>query len=146
MGLALYNSEQDSVSQSSYSNPIISHHDGKNGSFNSQLMYVRNDDSGFYYENVTISAVDTDGDDDTIGENGSGFSVKFSNTVLEPLAHEWNLINSGNSINLGDIGEEGLADTDTYMPVWIRIGCPGNVSAQTKNDISIRLSYIRRPV
>jgi len=148
MGLKLYNEDKILLSEEGMmSNPLRTHHDGKDGSADTKLIYIRNNDPVLYYEEVTLIPIDNAGYDDTIGEYGTGFNVKLSYGMIEPLPHEWNLINSGNSITVPtDIGSSSLANTTTYYPVWIRINIPGNTRVQDKSDISLRLQAIKRPI
>jgi len=147
MGLGLYNSTKVAISNGSLQNPLRTHHDGKDGSVATELVYVRNDDLTLWFQQVVLSAVDKAGYDDTVGEYGTGFSVKLSYGTVEPLPHEWSQIASGAQVVLpDDIGSASAADTTTYFPFWVRINVPGNTPVQNKTDICLRLSYVKRPV
>tara|TARA_R110002020_G_scaffold268819_4_gene484154 strand:- start:34288 stop:34737 length:450 start_codon:yes stop_codon:yes gene_type:complete len=147
MALKLYNDEKTLISSGTFNNPLRTHHDGKSGSTDTHLVYVRNDDLAFFYEKVALSACDKAGYDDTIGEYGTGFSVKLSYGTVEPLPHEWNQVDSGVSAELPAIVGSGTgADTTTYFPFWVRIHIPGNTPVQNKTDICLKLTYVKRPV
>ena len=147
MGLALYDSDQLQFSSETGLSPLRSYHDGKNGSAAAHLVYIRNDSVNFFYEDVELKPVDSIGYDDTIGEYGTGFSVKLKYGTPEPLPHEWKLVPSGEAVTLpNSIGNADSADTTTYYPVWVRFNVPGNTPVQNKSDIKLRLSYIKRPV
>lgn len=148
MGLGLYNASQVLLSDTgAMTNPLTTHHDGKDGSASVVLVSVRNDDVGYYYQTVVVTPLDTVGDDDTIGEDGNGFSVKLKYGTVEPLPHEWNLVTAGDPVTLpSDIGTSSTADTTTYYPVWVRLNVPGNSAVQTKTDLQLRLSSIKRTV
>ena len=147
MGLSIYNSDKIELSSETFENPLRTYHDGKNGSADSELIYVRNDDISYWYQNVELIPIDNIGYDDTVGEYGTGFSVKLAYGTVEPLPHEWDLINSGDSVVVpNDIGSAAIADTTTYFPIWVRINVPGNTRVQNKTDILLRLQTTRRPV
>ena len=147
MPLELYNSDREQVSSGGlFTNPVRTFHDGKGGSVYTCLLYIRNSDNNFYYESVRLRPKDSSGYDDTVGEYGTGFSVKLSYGSVEPKPHEWQQINSGVVLSLpSSIGTSSMADVSTYYPVWLRVAIPGNQSAQVKEDISLVLSYVKRP-
>lgn len=147
MGLELYNSDKNKLTSISSGNPLKTYHDGKNGSVAIQQIYVRNDDPELWYDNINITPRDTTGYDDTVGEYGTGFSVKLAYGAVMPLPHEWALVNSGATVYLpSDVGSAQQADTTTYYPVWVRISVPGNTNTQNKTDISLRLAAVERAV
>jgi len=147
MTIAIYDMNKDLVSQGTMNNPLRSYHDGKNGSTYIQLLYIRNDDSLAYFNGIEIIPIDNAGYDDTVGEYGTGFSVKLLQSPTEPLPHEWEQVNAGDKVSIvGPVRSTTIADTTTYVPVWLRIHVPGNVEAQVKADIALRLKYIRQAV
>jgi hypothetical protein len=145
--LDLYNSDQLVVSSGSFSRPLRTTHDGKNGGADVKLFYVRNDDPTQWYQQVTILPTDSELYDDTIGEHGTGFSVKLKYGTVQPLPHEWESIVAGDSVDLPvDIGTALIADTTTYFPFWIRVNVPGATRVINKRDVKLELSCVIRPV
>lgn len=149
MGLDLYDEDKNRLSSETMSNPLRTSHDGKNGSSQAKLFYVRNDSVNFWYDNVKVDACDTSGYDDTVGEYGTGYSVKLFYGASEPLPHEWDELKTGapavfpTSVT---IGQASQPDTTTYYPIWARITTPGSIPAQNKTDLCLRLTGTKHPV
>jgi hypothetical protein len=146
MGLAFYDSTQTVFSAvgTTYG-PQRTHHDGKLGGADERIVYLRNDDPTKWYSNITVSLeLDAYGD---VGEFGTtGWSIKFLYGERRPTEAEWDLVRSGDSIEIPDIGTEAAADTSTYHPLWIRVYCPGGESAQIRENQRLRLFAFKRNV
>jgi hypothetical protein len=118
---------------------------GHTGGAYEKKFYIRNTDVTRWYTNVVISIV-TDLYD-ALGESGtSGISIKFLYGEARPTEAEWDIVLSGTSLTLPDIGSNALADTSTYHPVWIRVYVPGNTPADIIDSNTIRLSALPRVV
>lgn len=136
------------VSKDDFSSPINTSHEGKTGTVETKLLYLRNDSSSKYYTSITISPLDTDlagGFSDLIYEE-TGWGIKLSNGGTLPSNGEWGNIEWGNSISMGDIGSLYLSDTTTYFPFWYMISSPPNIDAQIKKDIVLVTTYTENAV
>lgn len=141
MALKIYESADSSSAFSingEFSNPIAHSFNGVTGGTVIKKYYLRNDDNTKYYNNITISAYVGSGQNITNGTNG--FSWKFISGASQPLEAEWTLVSDGNSISMSQIGSYGSADTTTYYPFWIRITVPDNLSAQSFENATLRIS------
>lgn len=128
------------------SNPLRTFHDGHLGDSYEQLVFVRNGDASKWYTNVFLTPVMTGGYSDD-GEFGtSGWGVKLIPGRRRPTEEEWDLVEAGSTIQLDDIGSVEAADTFTNHPVWVRIYCPGNEDAQTRENVQLQLSYLVKEV
>jgi len=144
MGLAIYDKTKALVTQGTLVNPLRTYHDGKDGSTYVQLLYVRNNDPIAFFTDIEVIPIDKAGYDDTIGEYGTGFSVKLIQSPTEPLPHEWEQVGAGDTLSIvGAVGTSTVPDTSTYIAIWLRIHVPGNTESQVKADICLRLRYLR---
>jgi len=142
MALAFY---QEKNTSSAFSDPLRSFHHGPMGSVHEEIVYIHNTDSSKYYSNVLLTFEVTDYDD--WGELGAtGWGVKLMYGERRPTEAEWNLVRSGEGIQLPDIGESWSADTGTYHPVWIRIVSPANEVAQIRSGQQLKLTALEHPV
>lgn len=125
--------------------PLRTFHNGHQGGAHESLVYLRNDDSGKYYKNVTVH-LRLDSYEDA-GELGtSGWGVKFIYGERRPTEEEWEQVRPGDSIAIPDIGDTLAADTSTYHPVWVRVYCPGKEPAQIREVQSLRVYFFERNV
>lgn len=124
---------------------LRSFHDGFNGESNEQIIYIRNDDVARYYTNLVMSYQSLAYDD--FGVFGStGWGTKLMYGERRPTEAEWDLVRSGDPLNLPDIGTTDLADTSTYHPIWVRVICPGGEVAHIRENQTITLSFFERMV
>lgn len=118
---------------------------GRYGGVHEQLLYIRNNDPARYYANLSV--VITGSQYDALSEFGtSGWSLKLLYGQRRPTEAEWDLIRSGESLDLPDIGNSGEADTSTLHPVWVRVYCPAHEQATNVDDFSIELQFIEHMV
>lgn len=142
MGLKLYDKDKAVYGTGSIFRSVIDGHRG--GSFEEKI-YLRNDDSGRWYSHLSVGVEGTIYDAD--GELGtSGISWKFIYGERRPTEAEWDLVHSGASVSLPDIGTIVAADTYTYHPIWVRIYIPGNSLADIIDGYSINIEYFPRLV
>jgi hypothetical protein len=128
------------------SDPLRSFHDGHRGDSHEQLFYLRNKDSSVYYTNVELVPQFTGPYNDSGEFGNTGWGVKLIYGKRRPTETEWDLIRSGDGIQIPDIGSKEAADTFTNHPIWIRIYCPGNEPAKIKTNMQIKVSYFIRKV
>lgn len=141
MGLAFYDS-----SQTAFGTDILrSFHDGHLGELWEDVIYLRNDSASRYYTNLVLSyTVDSYQD---FGEFGTtGWGIKFMYGQRQPTEAEWDLVRSGDPLTIPDIGTTLQADTFTYHPIWVRIICPGEQSAQIRENQRVNLGFLERLV
>ena len=98
MALAFYDADQIAFG----SDPLRSFHDGNLGGEHEQKIYVRNSDALKYYTSVTLKYNGT-------VATSNGWSVKFTKGERQPTEAEWDLVASGATISLDDIGAPGAA-------------------------------------
>jgi len=114
-------------------------HDGKNGGAYEFKMYLKNNNANRYYENITVQLGTNS---PSFGEfNETGWSVKCLAGESQPSEQEWDLVTSGNVLNMQDIGTTDEANTSSYYAFWVRIYCPGNTEAQIRSTDTIRVSF-----
>lgn len=142
MGLAFYDSDKNPFGDSGI---LRSFHDGHLGSIMERIIYLRNDDSSRYYTNLLLRYTVSSYQD--FGEFGTtGWGIKFINGERRPTESEWDLVRSGESLSIPDIGSTEAADTHTYYPIWVRITCPGGEVAQLRENQQIELDVLTRLV
>lgn len=132
MGLGIYEAVSPTTKYSlngALTNAICFTFDGIAGGTQIRKLFVRNDDSLYYYEDITVTPVTKTGSD--IISGAGGFSWKLIAGDTEPLEDQWELVSDGNSISLSDLGSGGSPDTSTYLPFWIRITVPEGISVQS---------------
>lgn len=152
MALKLYYKENDQFveisSDSAFTNPLVSTHDGKTGDIITTQLFLRNDDSAKWYSNVTIQPYDltSEVDKDDTDYESTGWGVKLSEGADEPTLAMWDDIDWGEQIDMSDVGSDIAADTSTYAPFWRLISCPPNTDAQVKLNIPLRVEYTENAV
>lgn len=127
-------------------NPLRSFHNGHIGNSHEEIFYLRNRDPSVYYKDITITPEMIGGYND-LGEFGlTGWGIKLMYGKRRPTEAEWDLVKSGESISIPDIGTTEAADTFTNHPIWVRLYCPGNEDAQIRENMQLRVSYFLRKV
>jgi len=135
--LQLLNTAQEAFN----SDPLRSFHNGHTGDSYEELFYVRNQNPSKFYTGVKVAPA-WKGQYDGKGEFGNtGWGVKLMFGKRRPTEQEWDLVDSGSTIQIPDIGTKEAADTFTNHPIWVRIFCPGNEPAQIKDNMELRISY-----
>ncbi len=152
MGLQLYYKEDDGfvaiTDSGDLTQPLTTVHDGKTGDEQTVQVYIRNDDVAKWFSNIIIKPVDLV-DANPYGDviyTETGWGVKLSAGAEEPTRGEWEDLDWGDSINIGDLGSDSSADTATYSPFWFLITCPPNTDAKIKTDIVLNVSYTENSV
>ena len=137
MAIDVYNANKIKVANAE--GYIITSHNGRIGESVDVLVYLRNDSPIVYYDSITVSTIDSDGSDDTLGVYGTGRGIKLAPGSREPTEAEWDNILAGDFAEMPTIGTTLSADTTTYHPLWIRVIVPGNTPAQTFSDITLQI-------
>ena len=130
----------DEYGDSPLVNPVKTTHDGVLGETRETILYVRNDNATYWYDNISIEATSQSGAIPT------GWVIKMRGGTTQPTEAEWDAIAVGNTIVIDDIGEAGVADTTTYSPFWYRIEIPAGTTAQTRQVITLKLLYTENVV
>ncbi len=126
--------------------PMRSFHDGHRGDSHEQLMFLRNKDPSVYYTGVEV-VPQMIGNYNDAGEFGlTGWGIKLMYGKRRPTEGEWDLVRSGDGIQIPNIGSTEAADTFTNHPIWVRVYCPGNEPAQIRSNMQIAVSYFIRKV
>lgn len=142
MSLAIYDEGQDLLGPLS---PVRTMHNGHLGGAAEHLLYVRNDDPANYYTGLQIGVVSDIYD--AAGEAGdSGWSFKFMYGERRPTEAEWDVVRSGESVTIPDIGTTEAADMHTYHPIWLRVFVPGDTGAQYRPNYTVELKGIIKKV
>lgn len=152
MGLGLYYKENDEfkaiTDSGDLTQPLQTIHDGKSGDTQTVQVYLRNDSVSKWFSNIKIKPVDLE-DANPYGDiiySETGWGVKLSAGSEEPTESEWDDIEWGNEIDMGDIGSDDAADTAAYYPFWYLITCPPNTDAKIKTDIVLNVAYTENAV
>lgn len=124
---------------------IPTFHNGFTGEAYEELFYIRNVHDTFYYEDITLKVNMSDLQEGEIFSE-SGWSIKLSNTSEQPTEKQWGDILVNSTISIPSIGSSEVANTESIIPVWIRVFCPGNTLSQIKQDMSLTLKYSKRVV
>ena len=127
-------------------NPLRSFHNGHIGNFHEQIFYLRNRDPSVYFSEVIITPEMVGGYNDS-GEFGlTGWGIKLMYGKRRPTETEWDIVRSGESIQIPDIGTTEASDTFTNHPIWTRIYCPGKTDAQIRENMQLNVSYFLKKV
>jgi len=138
MALALY-SRPSADSLLSSLNPFTITFDGRTGGEQDKLVYIRNDATDRYYDDIVISVIDTESPD-LVSGSIAGFVWKLMRKDIAPTNEEWSRVEPGNSLALDvALGDQYFADIVTFIPVWVRVGVPRGIKIQTITDIVLRL-------
>ena len=138
MGLDIYSAPNED-SKFTTQSPFTVTFDGRIGGAQDKCIYIRNDDTARWYENITVKAVDTVGIDVVDGTQ-EGFFWKLIEKDVAPSDIEWNELSPGNTLQLSvDLGSSTSADIVTYIPVWVRVQIPRGQRIQTIKDVVLRL-------
>ena len=141
MGLLIYDEANPNAAFSignDFTNPLVATFDGAQGAIQTRRYYVRNDDSAFSYQNITVQPVFVSGDNIIDGTNG--FSWKLIAGDQQPLEEQWNLVTPGNSVDIPDIGTLLSSDISTYEPFWLRLEVPRGASVKSHEGIKLRIT------
>lgn len=137
LGLYLTTTDSDKINSD---NTLSITFDGRVGGAISRLLYLRNNERSKWYENITLTLVDTSGTDLT-DNSVPGWYWKLAESDMPLNNLEWEQITAGAPLSLfTGLGTELLADIHTYIPIWIYIHIPRNQPIQTIKDIKIRIS------
>jgi hypothetical protein len=119
---------------------IESNYDGELGGSTEQKLFVRADDEVLRYRNIKVRAESLAQPDDVIGTS-TGWGVKLKYGPVQPTEQQWEQIDYGNEIGIPQIGSIGSADSDNYVPFWMRIDCPAGAPPQVKENIVLVISF-----
>lgn len=146
MGLFIYEFDEDNseflpISKNGLqTRPIQTTHNGTDGEVVEKKLYLRNDDSNFYYTGVEITPIPSRkvkvGD---INFPEAFVNFKLINKDEQPTESEWLAVRSGNELPIEDIGDTNGGDI-SYKPFWIQIGISPGTRVQTINDISLNVT------
>lgn len=140
MSLVILDSNQNIMSGN-----LTTTHNGFTGGQFETLIYVKNNNAGYYYENIEVSVEMDDLDEGNIFSN-SGWSIKLKSTSEQPTEKQWGDILVNSNASLGDIGTSSTPDTTTMRPVWVRVFCPGHTNAQIRKEMRLKLKYYKKVV
>jgi hypothetical protein len=126
--------------------PVQTTHDGTNGETVEKKLFLRNDDTNFFYTNLTLQPLPqtkTAVDDINFPEAFVTFKIIVQNE--QPTENQWKSVASGSVVTFPDIGATGSGD-DSYKPFWILTAVPAGTRVGNLNDIFIQLNGEDNPV
>ena len=141
MALGIYTDTVPSAQLSedgTLTNPLAVKIDGRAGGSLEQRLFVRNDDSNFFYTTITLLPIDTEGT--SIIDGTDGFVWKLSAGDTQPTQSQWDAIGNATTISLADIGMAGAGDTSTYLSLWLQVQVPRNASVKTYTDVQLQIA------
>ncbi len=144
MGLNIYLTD-DATDEVSDTNRLSGEHDALNGSWKTQLIWLRNDDVTQYYTGVRVS-VNIPGVTESPNVSPTGVVYQLVEGDIEPTVLEWKHIPYHNEITFEDIGALGVPNTTTFYPFWLRTYVPGNSSIGRLQEANLRIQAIGRAV
>ena len=142
MSIKLYKDNMDPYSL----DPMRTFHNGYLGGAHEELIYLRNEDAGNYYTNIVLSPELIGGYSNDVSFGLTGWGIKLMYGRRRPTEAEWDLVRSGDSIQIPDIGTTEAADTFTNHPVWVRVYCPAGESAKIKENMQVSITYYTKKV
>jgi len=144
MSLDIYLEKKES-GKVTESNQHSVEHDGLNGSWETQKLWIRNSSPSYYYEDVKIIL---DIPDAPVKPNVSpkGIIYQLVEGDIEPTVLEWKSLPYHNDIDIGDIGSSDSADTSTYYPFWLRTYVPGATAVGRIQEASLKIEAIQNAI
>lgn len=136
MALSIYTEADSStgLSDGTYDKPFAISFDGRSGGIKEVKLFLRNDDTGYFYTDITIG-LDDEGVQSRVDGTVPGFTWKLRAGDVKPTTNEWLHIDPANEITMSDLGFSGTPNTSTYLPFWVRIEVPRNVDVQAITTI-----------
>ena len=148
MGIGIYTSADASAKLSlngDQTNPLGMTFDGRKGGTKEFLLYVRNDDSLYFFNQISLTVNDS-GVLNLVNRPEDGWSWKISYGDTQPTAQDWANIEPINTIGFADLGSAGSPDTATYLPFWLQVQTPPGEDANAFNTIQFLLSADRNTI
>jgi hypothetical protein len=142
MSIQLYENQGDSTPYSSgtFTNAFLHNFDGRIGGIHEVKIFVRNDDSLHVYEDISMSIEQFDTLEIDFVGGDDGFSFKLFAGDTQPTSDEWSTINYAIPGSPGEIDLSDLTDTNTWLPVWIRIEIPASIPVQRLKTVRFKVS------
>ena len=126
--------------------PVRTSHDGTNGEIVEVKLYLRNNDTNFYYTDIQLTGVPARKvrvGDLQYPEAFIGFKIIVQDE--QPTANQWLAVESGNTAIHPDIGDTNAGD-NSFMPFWVQVQIPPGTRASTINDVSTNVKANENPV
>lgn len=144
MGIGIYtapNSESALSGDGTFTNPLGVTFDGRVGGTKEIRLYVRNDDPGFYFTDISLELLDTG--DNIINRPDDGYVWKLSEGDAQPSNNDWGNIAPANTITFTNLGAVSSPDSSTYLPFWLLIEVPPGLDVQVFDGVQFQLSADR---
>lgn len=127
---------------SDMTNPLVTLHNGRNGTTEEKKLYVSSDDAHTYTNiqvksNVTDSSLDLD--PTVVGASGWGVKL-LVDTGTDPTENDWAAVDYNNTIDIDDISSKA-----TYRAIWVRIESPAGIRPKNKRNIVLDIMYTDTP-
>ena len=142
MAIGIYttaNTTTELSHDTTFSNPFALTFDGRTGGTKQVKLYVRNDDSLLYYENIKVGVSDplpvsiTD-------QPSEGFAWKLAEGDVQPTENDWRNTPAATAADLPDIGSSGNPDTSTFLPFWVYVQVPPGLVVGTFDTVTFSLT------
>lgn len=124
---------------------LFTNHNGFTGGAYEQKIYLRNYSSEFYYSHIRVSVSMPDLAEGDLFSS-SGWSVKLKYGEEQPTDKEWGEVLINGACELPPLGTVDVANTESALPIWVRVYCPGHEEPKIKNDIKLVLFFNKRLV
>lgn len=132
MSIGIYTEATGSalVSQNdTFTNTLLLPVNGRLGGVYQKRLYVRNTEANKSYSSIQVS-VENPADPTLI--NGLQHTYwKLIAGDQQPLDWQWDLVVTGNTITVPNIGTVSIGDNSTYVPFWIYVSVSRNSNANT---------------
>lgn len=131
--IRIYQSQGTPISSDgSLSNPVKVNIDTRKPDPLIKQLFIRNDESNKYYEDITISITDTD---NITNEETKLWKMIRSDT--QPTQDDWDEVDPANSIEMLNIGTSSASNTSTYFSFWIYVEFPQNSPIDTFTGVKL---------
>ena len=128
------------------SNPFQTTHDGTDGEIVEKKLFLKNDDAGLYYTNLTLQFLPLT--KTGVGDINYPEAFVVSKIVVQddqPTQNQWQAVASGNRVNFPDIGAAGSSDLN-YKPFWVLRSIPAGTAIQNISDTYIHCEGESSPI
>lgn len=141
MSLQVMKNETDLLTDS-----LQTFHNGFTGGSYETSFYIKNVFPEYYYEDITLKVVMSGELEEGSLFSETGWSIKLHKGSTSLSEQEWGDVILNQEIDLGSLGSSEVADTETLIPVQVRVFCPGHSVPQLKDNMSLSLKYSKRLV
>lgn len=139
MSIGIYtepNSESLLSQNGEFTKPFSIAFDGRLGGYKETRLFIRNNDLNVFYTGLTLSLSNPTGTN--IVNNGE-FQWKLSYGDTKPTFNDWLNIAPANTMSIENLGSAGNPDISTFLPFWLFIQIPSNLSVQVFTGVTFSI-------